>query len=71
MKCRIGMNRQKIVIEEFARMCEASGADMIIANSEDIGVLHRIMEGKNVGTLFVGKKDENFDLSLFVNGLHK
>ena len=29
VKCRIGMNRQRIVIEEFARMCEVSGADMI------------------------------------------
>ena len=29
VKCRLGMNRQKIVIEEFARMCEQSGADMI------------------------------------------
>ena len=29
VKCRIGMNRHKIVIEEFARMCEMSGADMI------------------------------------------
>lgn len=29
VKCRIGMNRHRIVIEEFARMCEASGADMI------------------------------------------
>ena len=29
VKCRIGMNRHSIVIEEFARMCEASGADMI------------------------------------------
>ena len=29
VKCRIGMNRQRIVIEEFARMCESSGADMI------------------------------------------
>ena len=29
VKCRIGMNKQRIVIEEFARMCEASGADMI------------------------------------------
>ena len=29
VKCRIGMNRSRIVIEEFARMCEASGADMI------------------------------------------
>ena len=29
VKCRLGMNRKKIVIEEFARMCEGSGADMI------------------------------------------
>lgn len=29
VKCRLGMNRNKIVIEEFARMCEQSGADMI------------------------------------------
>ena len=29
VKCRLGMNRSRIVIEEFARMCEASGADML------------------------------------------
>lgn len=29
VKCRLGMNRKKIVIEEFARMCEMAGADMI------------------------------------------
>lgn len=29
VKCRIGMDRKNIVIEEFARMCEASGADML------------------------------------------
>ena len=29
VKCRIGMNRHNIVIEEFARMCESSGADML------------------------------------------
>ncbi len=29
VKCRLGMNRHRIVIEEFARMCEQSGADMI------------------------------------------
>lgn len=29
VKCRLGMNRHSIVIEEFARMCEMSGADMI------------------------------------------
>ena len=54
-----------------AQIATRSGADMVIANSKDIGVLHRIIEGKNVGTLFVGHKDENFDLPLFVDGLHK
>jgi nifR3 family TIM-barrel protein len=29
VKCRLGMNRNNIVIEEFVRMCEMSGADMI------------------------------------------
>ncbi|MCR5330280.1 MAG: tRNA-dihydrouridine synthase family protein [Lachnospiraceae bacterium] len=29
VKCRLGMNRHRIVIGEFARMCEESGADMI------------------------------------------
>ncbi|MBR1932018.1 MAG: glutamate 5-kinase, partial [Lachnospiraceae bacterium] len=54
-----------------AQIATRSGADMVIANSKDIGVLHRIMEGRNVGTLFVGHKDKNFDLPLFVDGLHK
>ena len=54
-----------------ARIATASGADMIIANSEDIGVLHRIMNGKAIGTLFKAKKDEAFDLPEFVDNLHK
>lgn len=53
-----------------ARIATASGADMIIANSEDIGVLHRIMDGKQVGTLFKANPDESFDLPEFVNNLH-
>ena len=44
---------------------------MIIANSEDIGVLHRIMNGKAIGTLFKANKDEAFDLPEFVDNLHK
>ncbi len=62
-----GMNTKLIA----AKIATSANADMIIANSEDIGVLHRILAGKNVGTLFVGKQDENFDLPLFVNNLHK
>lgn len=54
-----------------AQIATASGADMVIANSEDIGVLHRIINGKTVGTLFAANKDEAFDLPGFVENLHK
>lgn len=54
-----------------AKIATSSGADMIIANSEDIGVLHRIMNGKTIGTLFAAHRDEGFDLPGFVENLHK
>ena len=53
-----------------AKIATSSGCDMIICNSKDIGILHQIMEGRNVGTLFVSHKDENFDLPEFVDKLH-
>ncbi len=62
-----GMNTKMIA----AKIATSSNVDMIIANSKDLGVLHRILQGKNEGTLFVAHKDENFDLPLFVEGLHK
>jgi len=62
-----GMNTKLVA----AQIATKSNVDMIIANSQDIGVLHRILEGKKEGTLFVAKKDENFDLPGFVSNLHK
>lgn len=62
-----GMNTKLIA----AKIATKSNVDMIIANSEDIGILHRILDGKNIGTLFVAHKDENFDLPEFVNNLHR
>lgn len=62
-----GMNTKLIA----AKIATRSNVDMIIANSRDIGVLHRILDGKQEGTLFVAKKDENFDLPAFLNNLHK
>lgn len=47
---------------QAARIATASGADMIIANSKDVRILHRIMDGRDVGTLFLAHKDENFYL---------
>lgn len=62
-----GMNTKMIA----ARIATKSNVDMIIANSKDIGVLHRILDGRKIGTLFVANKDEAFDLPSFVDGLHK
>lgn len=62
-----GMNTKLIA----AKIATKSGIDMIIANSEDIGILHRILSGENEGTLFVANKDEGFDLPEFVHNLHR
>ena len=35
-----------------ARIATLSGADMVIANGEDVGILHEIFQGEFVGTLF-------------------
>ena len=43
-----------------ARIATRSGADMIIANAKDVHIIHRLMEGRDAGTLFLADKDENF-----------
>ena len=45
-----------------AKIATCSGADMVIANAEDVNVINDIIQGKNVGTLFIANKDETFDL---------
>lgn len=45
-----------------AKIATFSGADMVIANAEDVNVINDIIQGKNVGTLFLANKDESFDL---------
>ena len=54
-----------------AKIATKAGADMLIANSRDIRIIHRLMDGRNYGTLFVAKRDENFDLPGFVSKLNK
>ena len=54
-----------------AQIATKSGADMIIANSSKLEVIHQIMEGENVGTLFKSHSDDSFDLKEFVANLHK
>lgn len=45
-----------------AKIANASGTDMIIANGEKIEILHKIMEGKKAGTLFKAHKLPDFHL---------
>ena len=54
-----------------AQIATSAGTDMVIANSRDVGVLHRILDGENEGTLFVAHKDNAFALAEFVENLHK
>ncbi|MCR5107197.1 MAG: glutamate 5-kinase [Lachnospiraceae bacterium] len=44
-----------------------SGCDMVIANARDVSVIHKIMEGRNYGTLFVAKKDDDFNIADYIN----
>ena len=45
-----------------ARIATSSGADMVIANGNNIDNITGIMTGEDVGTLFVSDKKQNFDL---------
>ena len=46
-----------------ARIATRAGADMLI--------VHRLMDGQNLGTLFVAHRDEDFDLPGFVSKLNQ
>ena len=61
-----GMNTKLVA----AKIATSSNIDMVIANSRDIKVLHRILDGQDIGTLFVGNKNTYFDLPEFVANMH-
>lgn len=49
-----------------ATIATKSGADMIIANGEKMTILNKIFQGEEVGTLFLAKKDPDFNLLDYV-----
>lgn len=61
-----GMNTKMIA----AKIATSIGADMIIANSEDIRIIHRLMDGRCFGTLFKGNRQENFRMVEYIQSLH-
>ena len=56
---------------QAAKIANNMGVDMVIANSEDIKVIHRILAGQNIGTLFLAHREEGFDLPLYVQQMHE
>lgn len=61
-----GMNT-KMTAAKIATSC---GTDMIIANSKDIRIIHRIMDGRKYGTLFKANINEEFDVIEFIKNIH-
>lgn len=51
-----------------ARIATMAGADMVIANGSDVGILHELIDGENKGTLFLANRDESFDLGSYLEG---
>lgn len=52
-----------------AEIATAAGADMVIANGADFHVIHKIIEGRRYGTLFVQNKKEEFYLIDYIEKL--
>lgn len=48
------------------RIANDSGADMVIANGADFGILNEIMDGKEVGTLFLAHKNPDFNMMDYI-----
>ncbi len=49
-----------------AKVATAAGADMVIASGEDFHVLHKIVRGDKIGTLFQARPQEEFHLIDFL-----
>lgn len=52
-----------------ARIATSCGADMIIANAANLSNIHKMIDGKQLGTFFKANRDENFYLPEYVEKL--
>jgi glutamate 5-kinase len=49
-----------------ARIATASGADMVITNGDNVRNINHIMEGRDVGTLFISHKKQDFRIMDYI-----
>jgi glutamate 5-kinase len=52
-----------------AKIATASGADMVIANGKHVTVINSVLDGRNVGTLFMKHEDKEFDLLEYIDSI--
>lgn len=52
-----------------AHVATSAGADMVIANGDDFHVIHKIVQGRNHGTLFLADQKEEFFLIDFLENM--
>lgn len=45
-----------------AKIATSAGADMIIANGSDFHIIHKLVQGRDFGTIFAAQPDEDFYL---------
>lgn len=50
-----------------ARIATDSGSDMVIANGDDVNVIHSVIAGEEKGTLFIAHSNLGFDLMDYIN----
>jgi glutamate 5-kinase len=50
-----------------AKIATHSGADMVIANGKDLSIIHKIIQGRFKGTVFMANKDEDFYISDYLD----
>lgn len=51
---------------DAARIATDAGCDMVIANGKDFHIIHDITSGNNTGTLFLAHKNQNFNLTEYI-----
>lgn len=49
-----------------ARIANASGADMVIVNGDDVQNINRVINGKEIGTLFLAHRAKDFNLMDYI-----
>ncbi|MDD3414004.1 MAG: glutamate 5-kinase [Lachnospiraceae bacterium] len=49
-----------------AKIATSAGVDMVIANGKDVDIIHKIINGEEIGTLFLAHEDLNFCMEDFL-----